>query len=177
MYFNKKIYQIFLGYCVLLIFFIAVFQFIFNIGRVTPPGLSMLPLFKSNERHLVLKWWIKITRYDIVVVREPDRDDRLLIKRVIGIPGDTLEIRQGFVFVNGVKLPEPYLKSSKQRGVENYILRSGSSRINIPPKFYFVMGDNRSNSHDSRNFGPVYEKNIQGKIICIFWPLSHFKIF
>lgn len=177
MHFYKRIYKIFLSQLVLIIFFVAIFLFIFDIGAVTPPGVSMLPLFKPYEKNLILQWWIKINRYDIVVLYEPNKDDRLLIKRVIGVPGDLLEIHQGFVFVNGVKLPEPYLKNLTQRGVENYILRNGSSRINITPEFYFVMGDNRDNSYDSRNFGPVHEKNIQGKIICIFWPPSSFKIF
>lgn len=162
---------------VAVIFLASLFYFIFDIGSAAPPGLSMAPLFAAHDKYLILRWWTKINRYDIVLVQEPDRDDRLLIKRVVGLPGETLELKKGKLFVNGKPLPEPYIKNTKQRGVENYIIRSGSARITIPEKSYFFLGDNRDNSYDSRYFGPLHEKHIQGKILGIFWPVSHAKIF
>ena len=164
-------------FIVALIFFVAVFYSVFDVGSIAPPGLSMLPLFATNDSYLTLKWFTEINRHDVVLVHEPGRDDRLLIKRVVGLPRETLELKQGKVFVNGKLLPEPYIKDWKQRGVENYIMRNGKSSITIPEQSYFFMGDNRDNSYDSRYFGPLHEQHVRGKIIFIFWPLSHFKIF
>lgn len=175
MYFNKKIYTTFLACFVFLIFFIAVFCFVFNPRKIELPGTSMTPLFEPNDWYLTSRWWIKINRFNIVIVHEPDRDDRLLIKRVIGISGETLELKQGKVFVNGKLLIEPHIKNIKQGGVENYIMRDGSFRVTIPEKSYFFMGDNRDNSYDSRNFGPLHEKHVQGKIVAIIWPPSRVK--
>ena len=156
--------------------FYFVFVAVFDIGSAAPPGLSMLPLFASHDTYLTQKLWIKVKRYDIVLVHEPNRDDVLLIKRVIGLPGEALELKKGKIFVNGKLLPEPYIKDWKQRGVENYIMRNGKSSITIPEQSYFFMGDNRDNSYDSRYFGPLHKEHIRGKIICIFWPLSRFQI-
>ena len=177
MFFKNRQNKIFI---VLGIFLTAVLYFlfsvVFSIGRIAPPGLSMLPLFNINDRYVAVRWWVKIDRFDVVLVREPGRDDRLLIKRIIGLPGETLELKRGKVFVNGILLLEPYIKNLKQMGVENYILRSGKAKIIIPEKSYFFMGDNRDNSYDSRYFGPLHEQHIKGKIICIFWPSSRFQI-
>lgn len=140
MRFNKRIYKNFLGFLVFTIFFTAVFCLFFDMGSVSPPGISMLPLFSSDDSYLTLRWWTRINRYDVVLVHEPGRDDRLLIKRVVGIPGETLELKQGKIFVNGKLLFEPYIKNPKQRGVENYIMRNGSARITIPAESYFFDG-------------------------------------
>ncbi len=102
-------------------------------------------------------------RGDIVILHPRQRDDRDLVKRVIGVPGDTFEIRNGVVIVNGRELIEPYVNGPW----------SGDLRpILIPDGRYFVMGDNRGASLDSRSFGLVDEDDIVGKAIGSWWPRS-----
>lgn len=100
-------------------------------------------------------------RGDIVILHPRQRGDRDLVKRVIGIPGDRLEIRDGVVIVNGRPLIEPYVKEP---------WRGQLDPIVIETDMYFVMGDNRNNSLDSRSFGPVDEDDIVGKAMASWWP-------
>jgi signal peptidase I len=102
-------------------------------------------------------------RGDIVIVNPRQRDDRDLVKRIVGIPGDLFEIRNGTVFINGHELIEPYIKEP---------WRGALDPIEIPADFYFVMGDNRNNSADSRSFGLVDEDDIIGKAMASWWPKS-----
>ncbi len=104
-------------------------------------------------------------RGDIVVLHPPksENTDDEFIKRVIAIPNDTIEIKQGQVYVNGHALKEKYIKESP-----NYTLPLQT----IPPDSYFVLGDNRNNSNDSRFFGPVPRENIVGKATIAIWPLD-----
>ena len=96
--------------------------------------------------------------------RDPSRD---FVKRVIGVPGDRVEIREGTVYVNGVALDEPYVTAEDS---------SDMGAINLQEKEYFVLGDNRRGSNDSRNWGPVPEENILGKVWVIYWPLSNWDL-
>jgi signal peptidase I len=100
-------------------------------------------------------------RGDIVILHPRQRDPRDLVKRVIGLPGDRLEIRDGVVIVNGRELIEPYIKDE---------WRGQMDAIVIQPDHYFVMGDNRNFSLDSRAFGPVDEDDIVGKAMVSWWP-------
>lgn len=102
-------------------------------------------------------------RGDVVVFRYPRDPNRDFIKRIIGIPGDTVQIDQGMVSVNGVLLDEPYINEGSTFSLEPRT---------VPPNSYFVMGDNRPNSSDSRNWGFVPEENIIGKAMFSYWPLS-----
>ena len=88
-----------------------------------------------------------------------------LIKRVIGLPGDTIEIRENQVFVNDVAVAEPYLRSGSRMGDFGPLV--------VPEGEYFVMGDNRSSSQDSRAIGPVEESRLIGRAFVIIWPPSH----
>jgi signal peptidase I len=104
-------------------------------------------------------------RGDIVVFRPPGSRSEPYIKRIIGLPGETVEIHDGAVYVDGVRLDEPYVSSSTTwRG------SGGESTITIPDDEYFVLGDNRSNSSDSRVFGTVPKENIIGKSWIAYWP-------
>ena len=100
-------------------------------------------------------------RGDIIILHPRQRDDRDLVKRVIGLPGERVEIREGVVFINGRKLLEPYVKETWRGQMEP---------ITLEPDHYFVMGDNRNNSADSRSFGPVDEDDIVGKAMASWWP-------
>jgi signal peptidase I len=103
-------------------------------------------------------------RGDVIVFRYPKDPDRDFIKRVIGVPGDSIRIDDaGTVFVNGEALKENYISDSSPRSLEEQI---------VPPDSYFVLGDNRPNSSDSRNWGFVPEENIIGKAMLSYWPLS-----
>ena len=103
-------------------------------------------------------------RGDVIVFRYPKDPDRDFIKRVIGVPGDTIRIDDtGTVFVNGEAISEDYISDASPRPLEEQV---------VPPESYFVLGDNRPNSSDSRNWGFVPEENIIGKAMLSYWPLS-----
>jgi signal peptidase I len=104
-------------------------------------------------------------RGDVVVFRYPQDPSRDFIKRVIGVPGDTVAIQSGQVYVNGVALDEPYITNPQANNA------SMEPRV-VPPRAYFVLGDNRANSSDSRSWGFVPEENIIGKAMFSYWPLS-----
>jgi len=100
---------------------------------------------------------------DIIVFQEPNDPDRDFGKRVIGLPGDTVEMRFGEVYVNDTLLPEPYLAERDTTSL---------APIKVPPGHYFVLGDNRRVSYDSRELGPIPQENIVGKAWFSYWPLS-----
>jgi signal peptidase I len=102
-------------------------------------------------------------RGDVIVFRYPKDPDRDFIKRVIGVPGDTVEIQDGVVFVNDVRLDEGYTNPASSSDLEPTL---------VPVDNYFVLGDNRPNSSDSRSWGFVPEENIIGKAMFSYWPLS-----
>jgi signal peptidase I len=102
-------------------------------------------------------------RGDVIVFRFPRDPSRDFIKRVIGVPGDTISIREGVVTVNGVAIEEPYINGGARGDMPEEV---------VPPGNYFVLGDNRANSSDSRTWGHVPEENIIGKAMLTYWPLS-----
>jgi signal peptidase I len=104
-------------------------------------------------------------RGDVIVFRFPQDPSRDFIKRVIGVPGDEVEVRSGQVFVNGIALDEPYVTSRAEYSMPRQVVPEGQ---------YFVLGDNRSNSYDSRAWGTVPEANIIGQAMFSYWPLSDF---
>ncbi len=135
-------------------------------------GQSMEPNLHTDQRLVVEK--LSYNRYlrqffgfegphhgDVVVIRLPTQGNELLIKRVIGLPGDVIEIHDNQVFVNGQPLQEPYLAGST----------SGSyGPTTVPPLNIFVLGDNRNFSNDSRSFGTVPLKNVVGRAWFSYWP-------
>ena len=152
---------------VVLAFFIR--YFIVELYLVDGP--SMRPTLQSAERLVVNKFIYRFRppeRGEILVFRYPRDPSRDFIKRVIAVPGDTIEIRDGRVYVNAALLNEPYILS-KTRG--NYPLAT------VPDGYIFVMGDNRNNSEDSRfaDVGFVPFDLIKGKAMLVFWPVSQFK--
>jgi signal peptidase I len=110
-------------------------------------------------------------RGDIVVFRPPGTRSDPYIKRIIGLPGETIEILDGAVYVNGTRLEEPYVSSST-----NWRGGGSDSALVIPAGEYFVLGDNRANSSDSRVFGTVPEDNFIGKAWIAYWPLDSIQI-
>ncbi len=160
------------------IFLIVVVFILFGVFFVQPvvvEGTSMLPQLHDGERLLVNKLvyykiksisWGHIERGDIVVFWFPNDPDKSYVKRVIGLPGETVEIRNGQVFVNDQELNEAYLDKE-----HNQSLPSMSPK-RVEEHHYFVMGDNRDNSSDSRYWGLVPEKYIYGKAFFRYWKPS-----
>jgi len=129
-------------------------------------GQSMEPNLHSDERLVVEKLSYRFhgpRRGDIVVLHDPAGGPELLIKRVIGLPGERVTIADGRVYIDGVALDEPYVAQTTQGNGRAWI---------VPPLTVFVMGDNRSASRDSRVFGPVPLDQIVGRAVFRYWPLA-----
>ena len=127
-------------------------------------GVSMEPTLHDGERLLVDKLsyrWHPPRRFDIVVFRYPQDPSRDFIKRVIALPGETVEIQEGKVYVDGRLLDEPYLES---RGQDFY------PPTTVPPGHVFVLGDNRPHSDDSRSGWTVPIREIIGRAVLVYWP-------
>lgn len=138
------------------------------VGQATRvEGQSMEPNLHTNQRLVVEKMSYRFhgpQRFDIVVLRLPSQGEELLIKRVVGLPGETVEIRNGHVYVDGEMLDEPFAIGDTRPGRQ-------SSAV-VPPLHVYVLGDNRNHSNDSRNFGPVPIENIIGRAWLSYWPLE-----
>jgi signal peptidase I len=131
------------------------------------PTGSMLPTLQIYDRILVLKVGYTIHRGDIVVFRQPpkdttDLDHEDLVKRVIGLPGETISSNGNTVYINGKPLAEPWLPKGT-------VLGQPIATQTIPQGDYFMMGDNRSESDDSRDWGPLPARLIIGKVLVVIW--------
>ncbi len=149
---------------------LAVVIIIFFYQPVKVEGTSMTPLISDQERIFINKFVYRfepIERGDVVVFWYPLDRSKSFIKRVVGLPGDTVEIREGQVYVNGKFLPEPYVPRQSE-DLANF------PATRIPKGEYFVMGDHRISSNDSRIFGPVPRNFIYGKAVFAYWPVDHF---
>ena len=115
----------------------------------------------------------EIRRGDVVVFKYPDEPERDFIKRVIGLPGETLELRNKKVYINGTPLEEPYVHfldaSSNGQEVTSFDVRERYGPVQVPQGQYFVMGDNRDNSQDSRYWGFLPRGYIKGRALMIYW--------
>ncbi|MEO7189904.1 MAG: signal peptidase I [Vicinamibacterales bacterium] len=145
--------------------------FVGQVARVE--GRSMLPTLEDQDRLIVNKLvylWEKPRVGDIVMVASPHAPDTTLVKRVVALPGDVVRSEKGRVYRNDVPVPDDFVpdeyRSSDTWGPEV-----------VPEGFYFVLGDHRNNSSDSRLFGPVPEKYIKGRVQVRWWPLGHGHLF
>ena len=149
---------------------LALVIIVFLYQPVKVEGTSMAPLLSDQERIFINKFVYRfeaIHRGDVVVFWYPLDRSKSFIKRVIALPGETVTIRQGVVMVNGVVVPEPYVPPQYE-DVSDY----GPQRV--PEGSYFVMGDHRISSNDSRVFGPVPSQFIYGRAVFAYWPVDHF---
>jgi signal peptidase I len=113
-----------------------------------------------------------VQRGDILVFKYPQEPERDFIKRVIGLPGETLEVREKRLYIDGVKLDEPYLQGQMRVLQPEAIAldrRDNFGPVAVPAGHYFMMGDNRDNSADSRFWGPLPHANVKGKAMIIYW--------
>jgi signal peptidase I len=149
---------------------IAVLVILFLYRPVKVEGTSMMPTLFDQERLFINQFSYKfglgsIERGDTVVFWAPEDMRESYIKRVIGLPGDTVAVQDGCVIVNGKKLVENYVPP-EYRDYRDY-----PSRV-VPPDEYFVLGDHRTSSNDSRAWGFVPRSYIYGKAVFVFWPLE-----
>lgn len=157
---------------VFLIIVVFILFGVFAIQPVVVDGSSMVPQLHDGERLLVnklvyYKWnsvsWGHLERGDIVVFWYPSDPDKSYVKRIIGLPGETVEIRGGHVYIDGKLLNEPYLQADHNKNLRENMIKT------VDEHYYFVMGDNRDNSSDSRIWGLVPEKYIYGKAFFRYW--------
>lgn len=145
-----------------LLIFLIIYVFLIQPHRVK--GDSMVPNFIDGELLLTEKVsyrFSKPKRGDVIVFRAPTPQKVDFIKRIVGLPGETIKIEDGIVYVNGQKLEEPYETQKTD----------GSVSITVPKEEYFVLGDNRRASSDSRVFGPIEKKSIKGRSWLVYWPI------
>lgn len=147
---------------------LAAFIILFLYQPVKVEGTSMAPGLEDQERIFINKFvysWEPIERGDIVVFRYPRDTSKSYIKRVIGVAGDRVRIDGGRVYVNGRALGEEYVPAG-------YTDSGSYPETLVPPGSYFVLGDHRNMSNDSREFGPVEQRYIYGKAVFIYWPME-----
>ena len=153
--------------------FVVVYLFFFQVGIVN--GASSYPTVIDGERFITDKVSYRFhdpARGDFVVVNSPKNPNIDLIKRVVGLPGETIMISEGLVFVDGKYFQEDYLEPGVKTYPESFLQEKIT--FTIPLNNFFVLGDNRSHSSDSRDFGPVPRELIVGKAVLIAWPLERF---
>ena len=163
----KKFLREFLVEIIIVIVFIVVWFTAIQTREVFQT--SMEPNFSEGERVIIFKaaywsWVGQPRRGDVIIINAPDPSDGVFIKRVIGVPGDEVEIVNGATYVNGVKLDEPYVKRPFTYSYPKTVIPDGT---------YFVLGDNRDISNDSHRFGPLPRANIIGRVFIVYWPPSH----
>lgn len=147
---------------------LAVVLIVFIYQPVKVEGTSMMPGLTDQERIFINKYTYRlgagsIAREDLVVFHYPYDPSQSYIKRIIGLPGDYIEIKDGAVYVNGDKLDEPYVPAE-------YRDHMSMQKELVPVNHYFVLGDHRSSSNDSRVWGFVDRREIYGKAVFVYWP-------
>lgn len=150
---------------------IAVLVILFLYRPVKVEGTSMMPSLYDQERLFINQFTYKfgigdINRGDTVVFWYPKDPTKSYIKRIIGIPGDIVKVDDGVVYVNGNRLYESYVP-------QEYRDFDSHAPVHVGPEEYFVMGDHRISSNDSRNWGVVPRSYIYGKAVFVFWPPDH----
>lgn len=160
MIFIKRIIKELIPYIIIVVVVVLIRSFIATPVRVD--GDSMNKTFKNGDI-LILYKLSKIKRFDVIVLHE-EKDNEKIIKRVIGMPGDTVAIKDGEIYINDEKIDDEYA----------YGMTSDYDRITLKSDEYFILGDNRLISKDSRYFGPIKEKEIKGKVVFRIFPFSKF---
>lgn len=185
---------------VMMAIYYALFAFVFSNDAVS--GISMQPTFENGERVISVRH-AQIKRGDVVIVNAPDEPGSMYIKRVIGLPGETITSKNNQIYINGKKIAQPWLKKgykmidhedgfngTRYSQTQNFTLSSLAKTQNYEPYYsqkqltqmqktnkipagtYFVMGDHRSVSKDSRYIGTITRKNIIGVVKLRYWPLN-----
>lgn len=152
--------------------FLVIYMFIARPFQVN--GDSMFPNFKNYEyvlTNLITLRFHKPIQGDVIVFQAPPEPDKDFIKRVIGLPGDTIMLQNGDVYVNGKKFDQSSFLSQDVKTYGGSFLKDGDS-VTVPSNEYFVMGDNRPYSSDSREWGFVPAGNVIGESMFVYWPIN-----
>lgn len=148
-----------------IVVFLIFFSYFFNFAIV--PSESMYPTMHVKDYLLIYTKSDKFEREDIIAFKLPENEKETYLKRVIGLPGETVEVKDGYVYINDEKLVEGYLNEKPTYTYPKTV---------VPQNNYFVLGDNRNNSYDSSQWGFVSEDKIRGKAIVRLLPFSRFHI-
>ncbi len=169
----RKIGSFFLDFVeivvIALAMFVVMYLFLFQPHEVK--GSSMYPNFHDGEYLLTDKISYRLNspkRGEVIIFKAPKNEEYDYIKRIIGLPGDTVMVKSGRVYINGKVIFENYLPADFQTSAGD--LWQEGKTVTIPANNYFVMGDNRDHSSDSRDWGPVPKENIIGKAFFRYWP-------
>ena len=158
------------NYIYILIIILVILLKIFVITPIRVNGTSMNPTLEEGDIMLLNKLSRNnIKRFDIIVI---DYNDEELIKRVIGLPGEKIEYRNNKLYVNGNAVKEKFTKVKDEK-LDNYSIEA-LEQLKVPKDYYFVVGDNRPNSLDSRMIGFIHKDKIKGKASFIIFPFSRF---
>ena len=132
------------------------------------PSSSMLPSLEAGDHIIVTPYRLSAPeRDDVIVFKYPEEPERDYIKRVIGLPGETVEVRDGRVYINGHELQEPYVPAA-------FWDHESFPSITLASNQYYVLGDHRDSSNDSREWGAIGRSDIYGKAVFIYWPFGQF---
>lgn len=159
------------GIVVILAIMVMIYLFVMSPQEIN--GASMEPNFHNGEYILTNKITFKLgnpKRGDVVIFKSPKNKDVDYIKRIIGLPGDTVSLKNSKVYVNNQLLNESYLSPDVYIFGGSYLQEGGE--VDVPAGRYFVMGDNRPHSSDSREFGPIAKEDFIGKAIVRYWPFT-----
>ena len=151
--------------------FVVVYLFIMQPNQVKGP--SMEPTFRSGEYIFTSKITYKfrpMARGDVVVFKSPKNPDQEYIKRIVGLPGDTVRIRNGQVYVNGAQVNETYIADETSLFEGGFVQEDVP--VTVPAGKLFVMGDNRPHSSDSREFGPIDQESLIGQVFYRYFPTN-----
>ncbi len=161
---------------------IVVLVRVFLFGNYEVHGESMMPNVEDGDRLIINKIGYQIgepDRFDVIVMHAPDNSD--FVKRIIGLPGDEIVYDEDTLYVNGEAVEEDFLELEEHAEQNNFPYTSDftldeipGGEETVPDNYYFVLGDNRGNSQDSRNFGFVPEEDIVGEVSFRYWPLGEF---
>lgn len=180
--FFKSLFQIIIIFAVAL--FITQLLLKYVIANEEVFGPSMEPNFEQGDRLIAFRH-AKIKRNEVVIIKAPDAPGEFYIKRIIGLPGDSVAVKNNDLYINGKKTSQPYLQKSfvdqyLDNGLPfttNFTLQQLLGVSRVPKGEYFVLGDNRPVSKDSRYFGFVKKSGIVGVVKLRYWPLNKFKIY
>lgn len=181
---KEPFYKWLLQVLALAIVFLGIYLLIFKffLSNETVSGPSMQPTFENGDRIIALRN-TSLKRGDVVILDAPDQEGVLYIKRIIGMPGDTVESKNDVMYINGKKYNQPFLKEYEdklpkgQLYTQNFTLNSLFGVSKVPKDSYFVMGDHRDVSKDSRVIGFIKRSEIEGKVVLRYFPFNQIKVY
>ena len=167
--------QVFILAIIIIGLYLVVFRFL--LANETISGPSMQPTFENNDRVIAVRH-SKLSRGDIVILKAPDEPGALYIKRIIGVPGDSIKSKNDVMYINGKQIKEPYLTEYKKKlskgqlYTNNFSLEQLYHVKRVPKNCYFVMGDHRNVSKDSRMIGFIKRQDIIGEVKLRYFPFN-----